>query len=129
MSDYKICSVCKENKSITEFYQRSNRPSREERCKTCRYNCSTYKSALKHRLKKLYKLSLEVYESMLEEQDYKCYICGDMVNEYLCVDHDHKTGNIRKLLCRPCNSGLGLLKDNPELLRRAASYIEEHRGE
>jgi hypothetical protein len=65
---------------------------------------------------------------MRELQNFCCYLCGDKVNEYLCVDHDHNTGLYRKLLCRSCNSGLGLLKDNPELLRKAASYIEEHRG-
>jgi hypothetical protein len=40
-----------------------------------------------------------------------------------CVDHDHKTGKIRGLLCGPCNRGLGYLHDSPELLERLAAYV------
>lgn len=49
----------------------------------------------------------------------KCRNCAD-------VDHCHTTGKFRDLLCSNCNSGLGLLKDNPDILRKAALYVEEH---
>ncbi len=42
----------------------------------------------------------------------------------LCVDHDHKTGEIRGLLCDSCNNGLGRFKDNPEILASALSYLQ-----
>jgi hypothetical protein len=44
----------------------------------------------------------------------------------LAVDHDHKTGKIRGLLCRNHNTGLGLFRDDPAIIRQAAAYIERH---
>lgn len=67
----------------------------------------------------------------LEEQDFKCAICksfGFKMREDhisgLNLDHDHKTGAPRALLCHNCNRGLGLFQDNPRYLRQAAEYIE-----
>lgn len=55
-----------------------------------------------------------------------CGICGQVPADRLCIDHDHETGKVRGLLCRTCNSGIGLLQDSPELLRRAIKWIEEN---
>lgn len=54
-----------------------------------------------------------------------CAICGQPFVKTPQADHDHATGQVRGLLCGNCNSGLGLLQDNPELLRAAANYLEE----
>ncbi len=53
-----------------------------------------------------------------------CAICGH--GEGLHIDHDHKTGKIRKRLCGNCNRGLGVFQENPGLLREAALYLERH---
>ncbi len=55
-----------------------------------------------------------------------CALCRKRPPEH--VDHDHVTGRTREALCRLCNTGLGGFEDDPDLLRRAADYIEEHRG-
>lgn len=73
--------------------------------------------------------------SMYENQDHRCFICGsdgfvigkNGHSEKLAVDHCHDTGRVRKLLCHNCNRALGLMQDNPGLLRSAADYIEMHR--
>ena len=87
-----------------------------------------------HFLKEKYGISLEEYDGLLYEQGGGCAICGredssrkDRVQTKfpLCVDHDHKTGIIRGLLCDECNRGLGAFKDNPELLTIAAHYLQE----
>ncbi len=82
-----------------------------------------------------YGINDSALEQMKKDQDYKCYLCygeGFLIgknnhNEKLAVDHDHNTGKVRKLLCHNCNRALGLFKDNPELMRKAALYVEEHR--
>lgn len=88
---------------------------------------SKKKSILKHQ----YGLTLEEYENMVRVSGGRCYIC----NKYkpatncrngLCVDHDHKTGKNRGLLCHSCNRALGLLGDNTEILEQAVKYLKEY---
>lgn len=64
--------------------------------------------------------SIEHYENLCKEG---CAICGDKDTK-LCGDHDHANGKPRAVLCHRCNSGIGLLKDNPDICRAAAAYIE-----
>lgn len=61
---------------------------------------------------------------MLEAQDGVCAVCA--VAPAAQVDHDHETGRVRELLCFNCNGGLGQFRDDPEVLRRAAEYVERH---
>lgn len=69
----------------------------------------------------------ETYQVMLAAQDGVCAICqkSEKVKQHLAVDHDHETGAVRGLLCRDCNTSLGKFGDSPELLRRAAAYLEK----
>jgi hypothetical protein len=78
-------------------------------------------------LKHNYGLSLEQYNKMRANQARFCAICFKP-EDILCVDHCHKTGTVRELLCRRCNTGLGAFRDSPELLRLGALYVERHRG-
>lgn len=62
---------------------------------------------------------------MWESQGRRCKICGvGLEYDSIHTDHDHSTGKVRGILCRNCNTALGKFKDDPALLRRAASYIE-----
>lgn len=72
-------------------------------------------------------LSKQEFEKLCGAQMGLCAICDNPpAKGPLCVDHNHQTGAIRGLLCRSCNSGLGLLKDSLENARRAASYLYLH---
>ncbi len=73
-------------------------------------------------------------ENLFDLQDGRCAICrkkflllDGMNREKFCldieIDHDHKTGLARSILCHRCNVGLGNFEDNPELLEKAATYI------
>ena len=65
---------------------------------------------------------------MLRDTQQACAICGGTNKKYrLAVDHDHATGVLRELLCGTCNQGLGLFKDDPVLLHKAAMYLLKHR--
>ncbi|SRR6266513_3869538 len=76
---------------------------------------------LKHR----YNITPEQYDILLESQDGKCAICGGgpVGRNRLSVDHDHKTGRVRGLLCQNCNMILGNSHDDTNKLQRAIEYL------
>lgn len=78
-------------------------------------------------LRRAYGISFNEYQRQLEAQKGVCAICGEpepTKGRSLAVDHCHATGAVRGLLCRPCNTSLGQMRDRPNLLRAAASYLE-----
>lgn len=80
-------------------------------------------------LKKKFNISLEEYKLMFENQNYKCKICKTDKTELgrlLCVDHCHKTGVVRGLLCDRCNRGIGTFNDDITLLTTAIEYIKSN---
>lgn len=90
-------------------------------------NAKTAKRKAKdRRLRKTYGITITEYDRMLKEQKGVCWICHRPPKKRaLAVDHDHKTGQVRGLLCSNCNYGMGrYFKENAEHLRRAAEYLE-----
>ncbi len=81
----------------------------------------------KHRLKTQYGISLEQYESMVEDQSGRCAICNDYMG-VPCVDHSHATNKVRALLCTLCNTGIGQLRDDPKVVAKALEYLLKHAG-
>jgi hypothetical protein len=82
---------------------------------------------------RLYKLTPEQHDAMLAEQHGLCALCGNPPDpngvraaSRLHVDHDHESKQVRQLLCLDCNRGLGAFLDNPDLLRKAADYLDHH---
>lgn len=73
-----------------------------------------------------YGISPEQYYEMYKQQNGKCKICGKEAKsgEYLHVDHNQNTGEVRGLLCSNHNTGIGLFGEDVELLKRAIKYIE-----
>lgn len=85
-------------------------------------------------LKKKYGITLDKFEEMYKNQGGVCAICkcvphiGRLViSRGFCVDHDHLTEQVRALVCFNCNTMIGLAKDNPDILRAGADYIEFHK--
>lgn len=66
-------------------------------------------------------------EAMLAAQEYECAnpACNARLDRSSPIDHDHRTGEIRAMLCHHCNKALGLGRDDPEILRGLAAYLEE----
>jgi hypothetical protein len=85
-------------------------------------------------LKRKYGLAPEEYDAMHRTQQGACAICGCIGDRWLDVDHEHVVGFddlppaekkrfVRGLLCKPCNGGLGLFRDNLESLQQAIRYL------
>ena len=69
------------------------------------------------------KVDPKLYEKLFQRQYGLCAICSNPAQQTLHMDHDHETGVLRGLLCSTCNTGLGMFKDDVDLLHRAALYL------
>jgi len=86
-------------------------------------------------LKNSYGITQEDYDRILEKQGGVCAICGSPSNYYkggrlcpLAVDHNHETRKVRGVLCNHCNRAIGMLKDDAEIVDRAAAYLRKGLG-
>lgn len=141
----KQCNVCGLVKPLTEYHKRKDAPCGvRSYCKKCHSDkqglyAKTNKEAHRVRsyrsqLKKNYGLSVKDFNALYEKQHGVCDICGTQVENIfqgiegyrVAVDHCHKTGKVRGLLCNLCNSGIGKLKDDPYIVRNALHYLEKH---
>jgi hypothetical protein len=138
----KTCSKCKESKELDNFAQDLRRSDGKNiQCKSCinsRNKVYRTKDPLrfKHYKRKTdlrikYGITELDFETKLKSQNYVCAICGSSKTgakhkKNLSIDHSHKSGKIRGLLCDPCNRGLGLLKEDKNLLKKAIGYLEEY---
>lgn len=120
--EHKFCSKCKVEKPFSEYqFRDAKQQIRRAECTACLKPASSI-YARRGNLKK-FGLTETCYEAMLQEQG-GCAVCGGAdTNKHLAVDHCHTTGKVRGLLCSKCNQGLGLFKDNPALLTKAAQYV------
>lgn len=139
---YKKCGICKEYKVKEEYnYDEKTCDQWSVLCKKCKtdYTNDWVKENpnrrkdihLKSLLNKKYKIQREFYDDLLEKQGGKCSICGatnTVCKRYsrLVVDHNHKTGRIRGLLCMKCNTLLGNAQDSIETLKNAIKYLQEN---
>jgi hypothetical protein len=81
-------------------------------------------------LKRKYGITEDDYNILLKKQYGVCAICfKPPIKTNLCVDHNHKTGVIRGLLCKRCNYLLGVYHENGILLINAGFYLEEHKND
>jgi hypothetical protein len=130
----KRCPKCKQTLNDADFYEKTRN------CKKCHLeNMKDYHSrnkekvALinrKHKLMRNYGITIQQYEYLLKEQNSKCAICGTSEikrskAKYFNVDHNHKTGKIRGLLCHDCNVLLGKLSDNIEICKKVIEYLSK----
>lgn len=72
-------------------------------------------------LKLAYGISLIEWDEMMLNQGGRCAVCDTETK--LCVDHDHKTGKVRGLLCNKCNTALGLLKESKQTITALLNYL------
>lgn len=143
----KVCRICEVEKPHTEYYLRSNGKVRNE-CKACSSKAASknykkegvkerHREASRRSSLKRYGITQEVFDEMYNNQNGKCKICstevlkigelGDLAR-VACVDHCHDSGKVRGILCRACNSGIGHLRDDVNILKLAIEYLESSNG-
>lgn len=144
------CTKCKEFKCVSEFYKEPRtKIGLQSRCKICQQtayndyrkkNPDVYrKASLKHwhnlsdkkkhsKWIQRYGITADQYTNMFEFQNGKCKICNQecSTGRVLAVDHCHKTGKVRGLLCTKCNTALGMLNDNIKYFETAIEYLKSY---
>lgn len=146
----KTCSECQIPKDSSEFYpDKRNKLGLRSTCKECdslanktylatdngkvsssarskRYRSNNSQIVRDRLYLKKYGISFGEKLAILEKQDNKCKICNTLFPslKHAKLDHDHKTGKIRGILCNTCNRAIGLLKDDLNVLKSAIEYLE-----
>lgn len=115
------CPTCKEWKKPSEFNKNKFTTSGSDvRCRRC---------AKSYNMKRIYGITIDEYDKMFEEQNGVCAICSTFEVENtrgrLCIDHDHRDGRVRGLLCIGCNTAIGSLKDDINLFLEAIKYLQK----
>lgn len=111
----KVCGNCKTYLEYSKFHRQgaTARDGYQNNCKECNHK------------RRKFRLVSEDDFNRLESQG--CAICGTLEwpghHGSAHIDHDHKTGEFRGILCMECNTGIGKFKDSPDLLRRAIEYL------
>lgn len=146
----KICSKCKQNKPLIDFGKnKSQKFGHSNYCKLCakeysdqwttpeklkrKYEARSSPEKLrKHKSKVMFKkygITLEQYELLWKSQGECCKICKTTENskgKSFAIDHCHKSGKVRGILCDNCNHILGKAKDDPKVLDEASAYLKSN---
>ena len=140
----RTCNICNQTKPLSEFYQtiRNGEPyGYHGKCKSCYVKKQQEKyDPIKKRdenLKRVYGIGIQENNTLLEQQNHRCAICesidpkgrksgrGGGVDVFY-VDHDHKTGKVRGLLCNICNRTMGYIGENSGVLEEMIKYLQKH---
>ncbi len=133
----KTCNACNAEKPVEDF-----RPGSKGKCDKCyrsylrEYDRKRWQNPKRRAdaknaiLKRKYGIDLKIFDEMLAKQGYVCAVCKlpetkipHNNGQPWQVDHCHKTGRVRGLLCKHCNFAIGLLSDSPERLSNAIQYL------
>jgi hypothetical protein len=112
-------------------WAKENRERYNERMRAYRESGKKAVANRRSHLKRTFGITLAEYDELLARQDGGCAVCGTPPRDDIAlhVDHDHVTGEVRGLLCFPCNSALGRLEQSVDLAEAARDYLlEAHRA-
>lgn len=134
------CTKCAQDKPLSAFYSRNNRASGvTSKCREClkpearersaRPDVKTQRASRPWPQKIVYRLSPDFLNNTFNGQDRRCAICKETLSFESTpayrphIDHNHKTGSFRGLLCKHCNCLLGNAKDSLQTLKNAIEYL------
>jgi hypothetical protein len=124
--ELKICRICKIEKhksQFSSFKKKNGKLYPRPFCKECKSQGN-----FEWDLWKNYRIRLEDYQKLYEDQNGRCACCGQLESSFkrnLHVDHDHESGKVRGLLCTQCNPGLGYFKHSIDRLKLGIIYLEK----
>ena len=117
------------DRETTKLWRSKNPDKQREYRLRFRNTEAGQRSVVNSLLKTNYGITVDQYNEMFQSQEGKCSICRthqSSLSRRLSVDHDHKTGKVRSLLCNFCNTAIGSFKDSTDLLNRAIEYLQKH---
>jgi hypothetical protein len=123
------CDVCNRSKAEHLYYAQKGRRKDGQTCKSCTKKSPSYRKTRSDYLERVYGITLQEYETMLQQQGGVCAVCWKYPrSRALAVDHDHAVGegreSVRGLLCRTCNEYLGHIGDDPRAAERMRRYLQ-----
>lgn len=135
----KKCTKCKQVKSLDQFYlDKRAKDNKRSACSSChkqwkldnvdyikQYYINNKDKYKFNSIKKRYGLNENQYHKMFNDQLGLCAICKLEASKPLHIDHCHKTGQIRGLLCVNCNVALGLLKEDKNIIKSVLTYLDK----
>ncbi|MHA1410550.1 MAG: endonuclease VII domain-containing protein [Candidatus Odinarchaeia archaeon] len=108
------------NKGVSKYSDKKEAKRKEYRKNEKKY--------WERKIKNKFGVTMEEYDKILREQKEKCAICGKKPKMRLSIDHNHKTGKVRGLLCYNCNAGIGMFREDTSLMKKAIKYMEKYNG-
>ena len=122
----KVCTSCKKELAEYCFHKRtysSGSIGLQSKCK----ECSSKKRATYYRphdyMRRKFNLSESEYEELIKHNN--CQVCGRDISNKKCIDHCHSKEKIRGVLCNNCNTALGLVNDDVQILSKLIQYLEQ----
>lgn len=118
----KECSSCAKQKCFNDFWKNGTR--RHSKCKDCMRKRNKQPYSVEKHYVKSYGITLDEVKRRLINQHHLCALCSTSLDRFV-IDHCHKTGQVRGILCYQCNTGLGFFNDSTDQLRIAIDYLEK----
>ena len=93
------------------------------------YQSKRFNQIKEARLRRNFNLTLNEFNKMLKNQNNKCVICNSnfTIVKKPCVDHDHETNQVRELLCQKCNTVVGFVYEDLNIVNNLYNYIKKHK--
>ena len=122
----KTCTRCLQELPNDQFHKRTMRGGKvglQPKCKKCSTEVRRQYYKPHEYMRRKFNLSDEQYAAFMENDN--CQVCGQDITSKKCIDHCHITEKIRGVLCNNCNTALGLVEDNVQILSKLIQYLEQ----
>lgn len=122
----RTCSKCKRWKPPKGYMNKYNKTEAHKKAFKKYKNSERGKRKTREHILKRHNMTLEEYDKLIEQQNHVCFLCGEPeIGKRLAVDHNHKTGKVRGLLCQQCNCCIGFIENRGLSIKDIQKYLEK----